>query len=188
MSVKRSGLMASLVLMLFLLTGGYYVQVIISFKYYFFVKNNTSTCCLSITITQQVSLSLQHLPKFMRWMKYISFMYYGFRLLLKVQYSGDQVYECESRSGCKSLQSSPSFDTVNLNGSLQEVWILIAMALIYRFFAYLFLSKRINTSSLWFKIIPLLLILTIATSVISIALWKLKYEYFVFSNTLLLLK
>ncbi|XP_039141933.1 LOW QUALITY PROTEIN: ABC transporter G family member 26 [Dioscorea cayenensis subsp. rotundata] len=115
LSVKRSGLMASLVLMLFLLTGGYYVQ---------------------------------HLPKFMRWMKYISFMYYGFRLLLKVQYSGDQVYECESRSGCKSLQSSPSFDTVNLNGSLQEVWILIAMALIYRFFAYLFLSKRINTSSL----------------------------------------
>ncbi|KAJ0989713.1 hypothetical protein J5N97_008069 [Dioscorea zingiberensis] len=115
LSVKRSGMMASLVLMLFLLTGGYYVQ---------------------------------HLPKFMRWMKHISFMHYGFRLLLKIQYSGDRFYECRSESGCKSLQSSPSFDTVNLNGALQEVWILIAMALAYRFLAYLFLRKRINISPL----------------------------------------
>ncbi|XP_057473739.1 ABC transporter G family member 26 isoform X1 [Actinidia eriantha] len=115
LSTKRAGMIASLVLMLFLLTGGYYVQ---------------------------------HIPKFMQWLKYISFMYYGFRLLLKVQYSGDQLYECESKGGCRPLQSSPSFDTVNLKGGLQEVWVLLAMALGYRLCAYICLRKRINTCHL----------------------------------------
>ncbi|GMY30907.1 ABC transporter G family member 26 [Fagus crenata] len=111
MSIKRAGMVASLILMLFLLTGGYYVQ---------------------------------HIPKFMRWLKYLSFMYYGFRLLLKVQYSGDQLYDCQSQGGCRTLQSSPSFDTVNLNGGFKEVWILLAMALGYRFCAYYCLRRRIN--------------------------------------------
>ncbi|KAF8409764.1 hypothetical protein HHK36_005843 [Tetracentron sinense] len=111
LSIKRAGMIASLVLMLFLLTGGYYVQ---------------------------------HIPQFMQWLKYISFMYYGFRLLLKVQYSGDQLYECGSKGGCRSLQSSPSFDTVNLNGGLKEVWVLLAMALAYRLCAYACLRRKIN--------------------------------------------
>ncbi|XP_015972790.3 ABC transporter G family member 26-like [Arachis duranensis] len=87
---------------------------------------------------------IQHIPKFMQWMKYLSFMYYGFRLLLKVQYSGDQLYECESIGGCRTLQSSPSFDTVNLKGGLQEVWVLIAMALCFRFLAYFCLRRNID--------------------------------------------
>ncbi|CAL0309738.1 unnamed protein product [Lupinus luteus] len=114
MSIKRSGMAASLILMMFLLTGGYYVQ---------------------------------HIPKFMRWLKYMSFMYYGFRLLLKVQYSGDELYDCESNGGCKTLQSSPSFDTVNLKGGLKEVWILLAMAITYRFLAYWCLHRRIDTTN-----------------------------------------
>ncbi|KAM3743912.1 hypothetical protein ACB098_06G012000 [Castanea mollissima] len=115
MSIKRAGMVASLILMLFLLTGGYYVQ---------------------------------HIPKFMRWLKYLSFMYYGFRLLLKVQYSGDQLYECQSQGGCRTLQSSPSFDTVNLNGGMKEVWILLAMAIGYRLCAYFCLRRRINVCNL----------------------------------------
>ncbi|KAK6149432.1 hypothetical protein DH2020_016957 [Rehmannia glutinosa] len=111
MSIKRAGMIASLILMLFLLTGGYYVQ---------------------------------HIPKFMQWLKYVSFMYYGFRLLVKVQYSGDELYECESKGGCRRLQSSPSFDTVNLEGGLKEVWVLLAMALAYRFSAYICLRRKIN--------------------------------------------
>ncbi|KAL3643260.1 ABC transporter G member 26 [Castilleja foliolosa] len=111
MSIKRSGMIASLILMMFLLTGGYYVQ---------------------------------HIPKFMQWLKYLSFMYYGFRLLVKVQYSGDQLYECESKGGCRRLQSSPSFDTVNLEGGLKEVWVLTAMAIAYRLAAYVCLRRKIN--------------------------------------------
>ncbi|XP_059669718.1 ABC transporter G family member 26 [Cornus florida] len=115
LSIKRAGMIASLILMLFLLTGGYYVQ---------------------------------HIPPFMQWLKYLSFMFYGFRLLLKVQYSGDELYECESKGGCRTLQSSPSFDTVNLNGGLKEVWVLLAMALGYRFCAYLCLRRKINVCHL----------------------------------------
>ncbi|XP_039687562.1 ABC transporter G family member 26 [Medicago truncatula] len=111
MSIKRAGMAASLVLMLFLLTGGYYVQ---------------------------------HIPKFMQWLKYLSFMYYGFRLLLKVQYSGDELYDCESKGGCRPLQSSPQFATVNLKGGLKEVWVLASMAICFRLFAYLWLRRRID--------------------------------------------
>ncbi|KAJ8754835.1 hypothetical protein K2173_015347 [Erythroxylum novogranatense] len=115
LSIKRAGMFASLILMLFLLTGGYYVQ---------------------------------HIPKFMQWLKYLSFMYYGFRYLIKVQYDGEQLYECESQGGCKPLQSSPTFDTVNLKGGLQEVWVLLAMSLAFRIIAYMCLRKRINVSHL----------------------------------------
>ncbi|KAK1404946.1 ABC transporter domain-containing protein [Heracleum sosnowskyi] len=115
MSIRRAGMIASLILMLFLLTGGYYVQ---------------------------------HIPKFMRWLKYVSFMYHGFRLLLKVQYSGDELYECDSIGGCRTLQTSPSFDTVNLKGGLQEVWILLAMSFAYRFCAYLCLRRKITNYQL----------------------------------------
>ncbi|WJX31445.1 ABC transporter G member 26 [Trifolium repens] len=111
MDIKRSGFVATLILMLFLLTGGYYVQ---------------------------------HIPKFMQWLKYLSFMYYGFRLLLKVQYSGDELYDCESRGGCRPLQSSPTFGTVNLKGGLKEVWVMVAMAICFRLLAYFCLRRRID--------------------------------------------
>ncbi|EEF39648.1 ABC transporter G family member 26 [Ricinus communis] len=115
LSIKRAGMFASLILMLFLLTGGYYVQ---------------------------------HIPKFMQWLKYLSFMYYGFRLLLKVQYDGEELYECGSKGGCRPLQTSPSFDTVNLKGGLEEVWVLLAMALGYRIIAYFCLRRRIHVCHL----------------------------------------
>ncbi|KAG2317880.1 hypothetical protein Bca52824_021002 [Brassica carinata] len=111
LSIKRAGMIASLVLMMFLLTGGYYVQ---------------------------------HIPKFMQWLKYVSFMHYGFRLLLKVQYTGDQVFDCGSKGGCRTLQSSSSFDTVNLNGGLEELWVLLGMAFGYRLCTYFCLRKKIS--------------------------------------------
>ncbi|WOK95246.1 ABC transporter G family member 26 [Canna indica] len=114
LNIKRAGLVASLALMLFLLTGGYYVQ---------------------------------HIPKFMKWLKHISFMHYGFRLLLKVQYSGHLVYDCQSKGGCRDLQSSPTFDTIDLSGGSQEIWILLAMAVAYRLLAYFCLQRRINVAS-----------------------------------------
>ncbi|GAB4845903.1 ABC transporter G member 26 [Ancistrocladus abbreviatus] len=212
LSIKRAGMIASLVLMLFLLTGGYYVQILIfklqrtmlftssdkkrfkglnpaedsilllyisilrwyleltnrlnsrtrkqDFRIKFYldkismkppldqlgILGKTNRTDIIEEILRWVKESLvQHIPKFMKWLKYISFMYYGFRLLLKVQYSGDQLYECESKGGCRSLQSSPSFDTVNLNGGLKEVWVLLAMALAYRLCAYVCLRRRINS-------------------------------------------
>lgn len=88
--------------------------------------------------------TLQHIPKFIRWLKYVSFMHYGFNLLLKAQYHGHLTYNCGSRGGCQRLQSSPSFGTVDLDGGMREVWILLAMAVAYRLLAYLCLRKRIS--------------------------------------------
>ncbi|XP_068638614.1 ABC transporter G family member 26-like [Aristolochia californica] len=114
MSIKRAGMIASMILMLVLLTGGYYVQ---------------------------------HIPSFMQWLKYISFIYYGFRLLLKVQYSGDELYECGSEGGCLSLKTSPTLDTVDFNGDYKEVWVLLAMAVGYRICAYACLRNRSSVSN-----------------------------------------
>ncbi|KAG5017658.1 hypothetical protein JHK82_023260 [Glycine max] len=70
-----------------------------------------------------------------------------FRLLLKVQYSGDQLYDCESKGGCRTLQSSLTFGIVNLKGGKKQVWILLAMALVFRLLAYLCLRRRIDHSN-----------------------------------------
>ncbi|KVI10391.1 AAA+ ATPase domain-containing protein [Cynara cardunculus var. scolymus] len=124
---------------------------------YFMVGFKKTLRCFSMTFTftsqdklliiSQIGFrffSLQHIPKFMQWLKYISFMYHGFRLLLKVQYSGDELYECESAGGCRPLQSSPSFDTVNLKGGWKEVWMLLGMGLVYRLLAYICLRRKIS--------------------------------------------
>ncbi|MCO5597653.1 hypothetical protein L7F22_051734 [Adiantum nelumboides] len=90
---------------------------------------------------------VQHIPGFIKWLKYISFVYYGFRLLLKVQFSPSQVYECFEISGCRSLQLSPSFSgIIDLDGGAEEAWILISMAMGYRVLAYMFL-RRIKIES-----------------------------------------
>ncbi|KAL3007197.1 hypothetical protein AAZX31_08G321600 [Glycine max] len=79
---------------------------------------------------------VQHIPKFMKWLKYLSFMYYG-----------DQLYDCESKGGCRTLQSSLTFGIVNLKGGKKQVWILLAMALVFRLLAYLCLRRRIDHSN-----------------------------------------
>ncbi|KAK1583938.1 hypothetical protein Q3G72_028432 [Acer saccharum] len=92
---------------------------------YFMAGLKGTVPCFFLTLFSILLIAVtgQHIPKFMQWLKYLSFMYYGFRLLLQVQYSG---------GGCQTPQSSPSFDMVNLSGSLQEVWVLLAMAFGYR--------------------------------------------------------
>ena len=89
-------------------------------------------------------LCMQHIPGFMKWLKYISFVYYGFRLLLKMQYSPSQLYDCAERGGCVSIQESPSFQWISLNGGAREAWVLIVMAIGYRVLAYVFLRRRIK--------------------------------------------
>eukprot|EP00253_Pinus_taeda_P001194 PITA_01194 len=106
--IKRTGLVASIVLLVFMITGGFYIQ---------------------------------HMPVFIRWLKYVSFVFYGFRFAVKMQYSPHQIYDCTGPGGCKSLQSSPSFETMGLDGGMQEVWILILMAVVYRVAAYFYLNK-----------------------------------------------
>ena len=98
---------------------------------------------------------MQHIPSFIKWLKYISFVYYGFHLLLKVQYSPDEQYNCSERGGCVSIQTSPSFEGITLKGGAKEACILLAMAIGYRILAYVFLRRRIKLGT-WYVRKPLI--------------------------------
>ncbi|KAJ7518867.1 hypothetical protein O6H91_20G012500 [Diphasiastrum complanatum] len=58
---------------------------------------------------------IQHIPVSIKWLKYFSFNYQSFKLLVKVQYSANQRYSCSSPEGC-SINTSPSIHNVQLGG------------------------------------------------------------------------
>jgi hypothetical protein len=81
---------------------------------------------------------LQNIPKFISWLKYLSYQYYGFNLLMKIEYTPDMVYDC-SPHGCDTLGKSPVLHGLNLDGGSTEALSLFAMSIGYRFLAYLVL-------------------------------------------------
>eukprot|EP00253_Pinus_taeda_P001159 PITA_01159 len=84
---------------------------------------------------------VQHIPVFMSWIRYCSFQYYTFKLLMKVQYSGDQPYDCVGPGRCRSLASSPAIRGTNLGGGGSEVLALLIMIVGYRIIAYIALRR-----------------------------------------------
>lgn len=79
------------------------------------------------------------MPPFMRWVKYLSFVYYSYRLLQKIQYSPDQNYSCST--GCESIATSPALRELKLNSGVQEAWVLVLMAIGYRLLSYISLHR-----------------------------------------------
>ncbi|KAJ7518870.1 hypothetical protein O6H91_20G012800 [Diphasiastrum complanatum] len=63
---------------------------------------------------------IQHIPVSIKWLKYFSFNYQSFKLLVKVQYSANQRYSCSSPEGC-SINTSPSIHNVQLGGVAQRL-------------------------------------------------------------------
>ncbi|CAM6081620.1 unnamed protein product [Calypogeia fissa] len=85
---------------------------------------------------------VQKIPIFLRWVRYTSIIYYGFNLLQRVQYSPDQTYNCHEIGGCLRFDESPVFEgRINLDGGMNDALILISMAMIYKFGAYLCLRR-----------------------------------------------
>jgi hypothetical protein len=81
---------------------------------------------------------VRQIPVWIRWLKYLSFPYYTFRLLLKIQYDTDALYECpgETPSGLCLIQYAPALHGVPLGGGGIEAMALFIMLVGYRFFAY----------------------------------------------------
>lgn len=71
-----------------------------------------------------------HVPGWMNWVKYSSFTYYCFRLLILVQYRGHEILIREFDQGDASLELC--------------IGALVGMFVSYRILAYLALSKRIK--------------------------------------------
>ncbi|XP_068641633.1 ABC transporter G family member 21-like [Aristolochia californica] len=79
---------------------------------------------------------IQHIPPFIAWMKYISFSYYCYKLLLGVQYSEDEYYECGPRVTCQVLDY-PAIKHMELGNKSYDVAVLTIMLVGFRLVAYL---------------------------------------------------
>jgi hypothetical protein len=71
------------------------------------------------------STILQKVPIFISWIRYLSFNYHTYKLLLKVQYE----------------DITPSINGMRLDNGLTEVCALVAMVFGYRLLAYLSLRR-----------------------------------------------
>ncbi|XP_022979566.1 ABC transporter G family member 14-like [Cucurbita maxima] len=83
---------------------------------------------------------IQQIPPFILWMKYLSYSYYCYKLLLGVQYKNDDVYECRNGELCR-VADFPAVKSVGLDGLWVCVCIMALMLVGYRLIAYLALHR-----------------------------------------------
>ncbi|WCJ35703.1 ABC-2 type transporter family protein [Euphorbia peplus] len=78
---------------------------------------------------------IQHIPPFIAWLKYISFSHYCYKLLVGVQYSANEVYECGMRMPCR-VMDFPAIKYLGLDNKWWDVGALLVMLVGYRLLAY----------------------------------------------------
>lgn len=83
---------------------------------------------------------IQQIPPFILWLKYLSYSYYCYRLLLGVQYGNDDVYECGEGKLCRVVDF-PAVKSVGLDGLWVDVFVMAVMLVAYRLVAYLALHR-----------------------------------------------
>lgn len=89
---------------------------------------------------------IQQIPSFIAWLKYLSFSHYCYKLLVGVQYSVDEFYEC-GNLGMKKCRVM-DFPAIKCLGDLGDLWgdvVALGVMLIgYRIVAYV--ALRIGQS------------------------------------------
>lgn len=83
---------------------------------------------------------IQQIPPFIVWLKYLSYSYYCFKLLLGVQYNESDVYECSKGVYCH-VADYPAVKSVGLNNLPVDLLIMAMMLIGYRLVAYIALQK-----------------------------------------------
>lgn len=84
---------------------------------------------------------IEHMPPFMTWLKYISLSYYCYKLLLGVQYTEHDYYDCGEGASCRVLDY-PAIKNMGLENKGYAVLTLTMMLVGYRLVAYMALRKR----------------------------------------------
>ncbi|PKI55937.1 hypothetical protein CRG98_023669 [Punica granatum] len=84
---------------------------------------------------------IQQIPRFIAWLKYISFSHYCYKLLVGVQYSKNEFYECGNGAHCRVLDF-PSIKSLGLDDKWWDVAALGVMLIGYRALAYISLRLR----------------------------------------------
>ncbi|KAK8998558.1 hypothetical protein V6N11_083945 [Hibiscus sabdariffa] len=83
---------------------------------------------------------VQQIPSFIVWLKYLSYSYYCYKLLLGVQYKEDDVYECSKGEPCR-VGDLPAIKSMGLNHLWVDVAIMALMLVGYRLVAYMALHR-----------------------------------------------
>ncbi|MQL99749.1 hypothetical protein Taro_032477 [Colocasia esculenta] len=115
MDVKKATTLASLVVMTFMLAGGFFVQL--------------------------CSRLMQKVPSFISWIRYLSFNYHTYRLLLKIQYSCGASAAAGGDSALHAPCKSAFIRGLRLGDGGTEVAAMVAMIVVYRLLAYLSLRR-----------------------------------------------
>ncbi|CAJ1930774.1 unnamed protein product [Sphenostylis stenocarpa] len=83
---------------------------------------------------------IQQIPPFIVWLKYLSYSYYCYKLLLGVQYNEHDYYECSKGELCK-VADFPPIKSMGLNHLWVDVCIMALMLVGYRLVAYFALHR-----------------------------------------------
>ncbi|KAL3849393.1 hypothetical protein ACJIZ3_011275 [Penstemon smallii] len=83
---------------------------------------------------------VQHVPVFIRWIKYISINQYSYKLLFLSQYKRGQTYMCGNNKTCL-VEDYPIIKTVGLDGLATSIMALTIMLVGYRLIAYIALMR-----------------------------------------------
>ncbi|KAL4341104.1 hypothetical protein GQ457_08G024480 [Hibiscus cannabinus] len=83
---------------------------------------------------------VQQIPSFIVWLKYLSYSYYCYKLLLGVQYKEDDVYECYQGGLCR-VGDLPAIKSMGSNHLWIDVAIMALMLVGYRLVAYMALHR-----------------------------------------------
>ncbi|GKC47108.1 ABC transporter G family member 21 [Tanacetum coccineum] len=84
---------------------------------------------------------VQKIPPFISWLKYISFSHYCYKLLVEVQYTKTEVYECGIGVHCK-VSDFPGIKYLGMGNLWWDVAALGVMLIGYRLIAYAALRMR----------------------------------------------
>ncbi|XP_039140747.1 ABC transporter G family member 9 isoform X2 [Dioscorea cayenensis subsp. rotundata] len=83
---------------------------------------------------------VQRVPVFISWIKYISLTFYVFKLQLGTQFSSSDTYHCALNVTCK-VEDIPSIKLVGLDHQMEAAIVLSLMLFLFRFAAYLALTR-----------------------------------------------
>uniref|UniRef100_A0A0A0L5B4 ABC transporter domain-containing protein n=1 Tax=Cucumis sativus TaxID=3659 RepID=A0A0A0L5B4_CUCSA len=84
---------------------------------------------------------VQHVPKFIAWIKYLSSGHFSYKLMLISQFKGDDTYPCSNIGGVCKVGEFPVIKQIGLEGKAMTVLALVVMFVGYRFIAYVALMR-----------------------------------------------
>ncbi|TYK03309.1 ABC transporter G family member 9-like [Cucumis melo var. makuwa] len=84
---------------------------------------------------------VQHVPKFIAWIKYVSSGHFSYKLMLISQFKGDDTYPCSNIGGVCKVGEFPVIKEIGLEGKAMTVLVLVVMFVVYRFIAYVALMR-----------------------------------------------